>query len=51
MSLSEALLWLGTKVCERLGVDPEGDAGLIRWMINTLVYLFVGLAIVWVVVV
>ncbi|WP_172796208.1 hypothetical protein [Loktanella sp. 5RATIMAR09] len=47
MSLSEVLLWPGTKVCERLGVDPEGDAGLIRWMINTLVYLIASLAFVW----
>jgi hypothetical protein len=51
MSLSEAFLWPGTKVCERLGVDPEGDAGLIRWMINTLVYLVIGLIAVWVIVV
>jgi hypothetical protein len=47
MSLSEVLLWPGTKICERLGVDPEGDAGLIRWMINTLVYLMVSLSVVW----
>ena len=46
MSLSEVLLWPGTKICERLGVDPEGDAGLIRWMINTLVYLMVSLSVV-----
>lgn len=51
MTLSEAILWPGTKVCERLGVDPEGEAGLIRWMVNTLVYLVVSLAIVWIVVV
>jgi len=50
MSLSEAVLWPGTKVCERLGVDPASDAGLIRWMINTLVYLVVCLIIVWVIV-
>tara|TARA_R110000850_G_scaffold22172_14_gene64719 strand:- start:1055 stop:1210 length:156 start_codon:yes stop_codon:yes gene_type:complete len=50
MSLSEAFLWPGTKVCERLGVDPEGDAGLIRWMINTLVYLVLSLIVVWVIV-
>lgn len=48
MSLAEAILWPGTKVCEKLGVDPESDAGLIRWMINTLVYLCVGLVIVWI---
>lgn len=50
MSLSEVFLWPGTKVCEHLGVDPEGDAGLIRWMINTLVYLVVSLIVVWVIV-
>jgi len=51
MSLSEAFLWPGTKVCERLGVDPEGEAGLIRWMVNTLVYLVVSLIVVWIIVV
>ncbi|MBU2983170.1 hypothetical protein KO498_15280 [Lentibacter algarum] len=50
MSLNDIILWPGTKICERMGVDPEGDAGLIRWMINTLVYLFIGLIIVWIVV-
>ena len=39
MTMSEIFLWPGTKACERLGVDPEGEAGLIRWMVNTLVYL------------
>ena len=47
MKLSEAFLWPGTKACERLGIDPESDAGLIRWMFNTLLYLVVGLAIAW----
>lgn len=51
MSLSEAFLWPGTKVCERLGVDPEGESGLLRWFVNTLVYLTVGLIIVWQIVV
>lgn len=51
MTLSEAFLWPGTKACERLGVDPEADAGLIRWLVNTLVYLVVCLIFVWVVVV
>jgi hypothetical protein len=50
MTLSEAFLWPGTKVCERLGVDPEGEAGLIRWMVNTLVYLVLSLIVVWVIV-
>lgn len=47
MSLSEAILWPGTKICKRLGIDPESDAGLIRWMFNTLIYLVIGLIIVW----
>jgi hypothetical protein len=51
MTLSKAFLWPGTKACERLGVDPKGEAGLIRWMVNTLVYLVVSLIVVWVVVV
>lgn len=51
MTLSEAFLWPGTKACERLRVDPKGEAGLIRRMVNTLVYLVVSLIVVWVVVV
>ena len=50
MTLSEIFLWPGTKVCERLGVDPEGEAVLIRWMVNTLVYLAISLTLVWVLV-
>ncbi|MDG1738324.1 MAG: hypothetical protein P8L68_02575 [Paracoccaceae bacterium] len=49
MSVSDMFLWPGTKVCERLGVDPTADAGLIRWMINTLVYSVVALIFVWII--
>ncbi len=48
MTLSEAFLLPGTKVCQQLGVDPKADAGLIRWMINTLVYLVLSLIVVWI---
>ncbi|WP_417208156.1 hypothetical protein [Antarctobacter sp.] len=51
MTLSEAFLWPGTKACEKMGVDPEGEAGLLRWMVNTLVYLVLSLTVVWVLVV
>ena len=51
MKLSEAILWPGTKACEKVGIDPEGEAGLLRWLVNTLVYLVVGLIFVWIVVV
>ncbi|WP_172623878.1 hypothetical protein [Octadecabacter sp. SW4] len=50
MTFSQAVLWPGTKVCEKMGLNPEGEAALIRWMVNTLVYLSVALAIVWIVV-
>jgi hypothetical protein len=30
-----------------MGVDPEGEAVLIRWMVNTLVYLAISLTFVW----
>tara|TARA_R110000868_G_scaffold80018_38_gene227458 strand:- start:1508 stop:1663 length:156 start_codon:yes stop_codon:yes gene_type:complete len=51
MSLSEVFLWPGTKVCQYLGVESEEDAGLIRWMVNTFVYLVLSLIVVWIVVV
>ena len=47
MSISELLLRPGTKICERMGVDPEGDAGLIRSMFNMIVYLTLSLGVVW----
>lgn len=47
MTITDILLWPGTKICERMGVDPEADAGLIRSMFNMLVYLVVILALVW----
>ncbi len=49
MTLTDVLLWPGTKICEWLGVDPEGDAGLIRSMFNMIVYLCITLTIVWIV--
>lgn len=30
-----------------LGIDPDKDAGLIRSMFNTLIYLFVFLGLTW----
>jgi hypothetical protein len=47
MSVSQIILWPGTKICEFLGVDPEGDAGLIRSMFNMIVYLVVILSFMW----
>lgn len=47
MSIAEIVLWPGTKICQFLGVDPEGDAGLIRSMFNMIVYLVVILGFMW----
>lgn len=41
MSFTEIFLWPGTTMCQWMGVDPDSDSGLIRWMFNTLFYLFV----------
>jgi hypothetical protein len=51
MKLTEAFLWPGTKACEYFRVDPEGEAGLLRWLVNTIVYLVVSLIFVWIFVV
>jgi hypothetical protein len=47
MTITSIILWPGTKICERMGVDPEADQGLIRSMFNMLVYLVVMLAVMW----
>lgn len=49
MSISDIILWPGTKICERMGVDPQSDAGLIRSMFNMITYLTVLLAGIWIV--
>lgn len=46
--LATAILWPGTKVCEYLGIDPDGDAGLIRSMFNMIIYLTIALAACWI---
>jgi hypothetical protein len=48
MTVTQALLWPGTKICERLGVDPEAEAGLTRSMFNMIIYLAIGLGIAWI---
>lgn len=47
--VADILLWPGTKICERLGVPPTDDAGLIRSMFNMIIYLCVLLPLLWVV--
>lgn len=49
MTLTDYILWPGTKLCEWMGVDPEKDQGLIRSMFNMLVYLVVLLGVMWLV--
>jgi hypothetical protein len=47
--IADALLWPGTMICRRMGVDPESDQGLIRSMFNMLVYLVLILTVMWIV--
>ena len=49
MALIKLLLLPGSAICRHYGIDPQSDAGLMRWMINTFFYLFVGLIIIWIV--
>jgi hypothetical protein len=49
MAFFNLLLWPGTKVCQRLGLDPEADSGLIRSMFNMVIYLTVILGAMWMV--
>lgn len=51
MSIADMILAPGTKICEKMGVDPTADGGLIRWMVNTLIYLILALIMVWIIVV
>lgn len=50
MKLSDYFLWPGTKVCGHYGIDPKGEAALIRWLVNAMVYLVVSLLVVWAIV-
>lgn len=49
--LADILFWPGNAICRKLGIDPGGDAGLLRWMLNSLIYLVICLTILWKVVV
>ncbi|SDZ19818.1 hypothetical protein SAMN05444004_107124 [Jannaschia faecimaris] len=48
MKLADVFLWPGHRLCQRLGLNPDADAGLIRWMFNTVFYLLIGLILVWI---
>jgi hypothetical protein len=48
MSIVDIILWPGTKICEAMGIEPESDQGLIRSMLNMLVYLIVILFGMWI---
>lgn len=39
------LLWPGTRIVEKLGIDPESDIGLLRSMFNTIIWTTLGLVI------
>ena len=47
MSIFDVLLYQGTLVCRRMGIDPESDHGLLRSMFYMLIYLVVILRGLW----
>lgn len=48
--IADLILWPGTKICEYLNIDPKGEMGLMRSYMNMLVWLPIGLLVVWYVV-
>ena len=48
MRFVNAMLWPGTMVCRRLGLDPDADMGLIRSMFNMIIYLVIILGALWI---
>ncbi len=41
--IADIILWPGTYLCMRYGVDPKSDMGLMRSFFNFLIWLPVGL--------
>ncbi|GEM_PF-1370763 len=48
--LRRAFFWPGTKLTEKLNIDPDSEFGLLRSLFNTLIWTAVGLAIVFIVI-
>jgi uncharacterized membrane protein len=48
MSIVDIILWPSTKIWEAMGVEPTSDQGLIRSMLNMLVYLIAILFGMWI---
>ncbi|MGC1504406.1 MAG: hypothetical protein WA782_09745 [Sulfitobacter sp.] len=44
---ADILFWPGNAICRKLNIDPNGDAGLLRWLLNSLIYLIISLIILW----
>jgi hypothetical protein len=44
-TLANIFLWPGTKLCEKIGVDPTADMGLMRSFFNFMIWLPVGLLV------
>ena len=43
--IARVILWPGTKMCHKLGIDPESDMGLMRSFFNFMFWLPIGLVI------
>lgn len=41
----KVLVWPGSKIVEKLGIDPASDIGLLRSMFNTIIWTSLGLII------
>ena len=43
LKIADAILWPGTYLCERFGMDPKADMGLMRSFFNFMIWLPLGL--------
>jgi hypothetical protein len=48
--LRRAFFWPGTKLTEKLNINPDSEFGLLRSMFNTLIWTAIGLGILFIVI-
>ncbi len=50
MTLFQLLMYPANACCDRLGLEDENERGVIRMLVNALLWTVVGAAVAWIVV-
>jgi len=45
IKIADVILWPGTFLCKRFGINPESDMGLMRSFFNFMIWLPIGLIV------